>query len=192
MPFLSALHARAYQLAVGDPASQPYVTGVGGTAIIRYGSPPEETAWNQAGPRGDGSGFPAPFNGRDGRPKTYPGNSAGNGGISSIWRMPRWQRGSDASGDSSSFPCGARRDGLCREVPDVSALAAADSRATPGSTCAYRGSQHLPCYRATRGYDMATGRVRPGRPGWPPTSPARAGHDSAAPGRRTVFSRRPG
>ncbi len=242
LPFLASLHGRAYQLAVGDPASQPYVTGVGGTAIIRYGFPPTETAWNQTGPHGDGSGFRAPFDGRNGRPKGYPSNAASDGGISGLWRMPRWQRGFDTSGDSSGVPCGALRGGQCREVPDVSALAAADSRATPGyaiygtagvfrgrgwqsiggtslasplwaalvaladqqaprhrlgllspalyridradpgafndvtagdnnylsragspsnDTCTYRGTHHLPCYRATRGYDMATGLGSP-------------------------------
>jgi subtilase family serine protease len=242
LPFLAGLHRRAYQLAVGDPASQPYVTGVGGTAIIRYGFPPTEKAWNQTGPHGDGSGFRAPFDGRNGRPKGYPSNAASDGGISGLWRMPRWQRGFDTSGNGSGIPCGALRGGLCREVPDVSALAAADSLATPGyaiygtagvfngrgwqsiggtslasplwaallaladqqarghrlglvspalyridradpgafndvtagdnnylartgspsnDTCTYRGTQHLPCYRATRGYDMATGLGSP-------------------------------
>ena len=242
LPFLSGLHGRAYRLAVGDPASQPYVTAVGGTAITRYGFPPTEKAWNQTGPHGDGSGFRAPFDGRDGRPKGYPFNAASDGGISAIWRMPRWQRGFDTSGNSSGVPCGALRGGQCREVPDVSALAAADSLATPGyaiygtagvfngrgwqsiggtslasplwaalaaladqqapahrlgllspalyqidradpgafndvtagdndylaragspsnDTCTYRGTHHLPCYRATRGYDMATGLGSP-------------------------------
>ena len=132
LPFLKDLGSRAYQLAVGDPASQPYVTGVGGTAIVRYGTPPAETTWNQTGPTSDGTGFRAPFNGKHGRPPKYPGNLAGNGGISMIWRMPRWQRGFDTSGNSSGVPCGALRGGLCREVPDVSALAAGLSRVTPG------------------------------------------------------------
>jgi subtilase family serine protease len=124
--------SRAYGLAVGDPASQPYVTGVGGTAIVKYGMPPTETAWNQTGPRMNGTGFPAPFDGQDGRPAGYPGNMAGNGGISTFWRMPRWQHGFDTSGNSSGIPCGATRGGLCREVPDVSALAAGRANATPG------------------------------------------------------------
>ena len=132
LPFLQNLHGRAYRLAVGDPASQPYVTGVGGTAIVRYGVPPVQTAWNQTGRSGLGTGFRAPFNGRGGRPATYPGNLAGSGGISQVWRMPRWQRGFDASGNSSGLPCGAVLGGTCREVPDVSALAAGDARATPG------------------------------------------------------------
>ena len=132
LPFGKDLGSRAYRLAVGDPASQPYVTGVGGTAIVRYGTPPAETAWNQTGPAQSGTGFRAPFDGKHGHPPKYPGNLAGDGGISMIWRMPRWQRGFDTSGNSSGLPCGARRGGLCREVPDVSALAAGGSKVTPG------------------------------------------------------------
>ena len=132
LPFLKALGSRGYRLAVGDPASQPYVTGVGGTAIVRYGTPPTETAWNQTGPARNGIGFRAPFNGKHGRQAMYPGNMAGDGGLSMLWRMPRWQRGFDASGNSSGIPCGAIRGGHCREVPDVSALAAGDSDRAPG------------------------------------------------------------
>jgi subtilase family serine protease len=132
LPQLKQFGSRAYQLAVGDPASQPYVTGVGGTAIVKYGTPPTEIAWNQTGPRMDGAGFPAPFDGKHGHPAKYPGNVAGNGGISTFWRMPSWQRGFDTSGNSSGLPCDAGRGRLCREVPDVSALAAALSDAAPG------------------------------------------------------------
>jgi subtilase family serine protease len=131
LPLLSSANPRLYQLATSDPASQPYVTGVGGTAITRYGSPPVEAAWNQSGPGGDGSGFPAPFDGQDGRPSGYPGNLVGGGGISNIWAMPAWQRGFDTSGNSSGSPCHAPSGQDCREVPDVSALAAASST-TPG------------------------------------------------------------
>jgi kumamolisin len=58
-------------LMVDDPASQPYVTGVGGTSLTVnaqsgvYGS---ETVWN------DG-----------------PGQGAGGGGISTVWPIPSWQ-----------------------------------------------------------------------------------------------------
>jgi subtilase family serine protease len=131
LPMLAQLGGRAYQLAVGDPASQPFVTAVGGTAITSYGSPPVETTWNQAGSQ-PGTGFPAPFNGLNGRPKGYPGNRVGSGGISGLWPMPAWQRGFDTSGNSSGSPCGAPQGADCREVPDVSALAAAQLTATPG------------------------------------------------------------
>jgi kumamolisin len=58
-------------LVVDDPASQPYVVGVGGTSLTvnsgsgAYGS---ESVWN------DGLG-----------------NGAGGGGISSFWPIPSWQ-----------------------------------------------------------------------------------------------------
>lgn len=61
----------ATTLMVDDPASQPYVTGVGGTTLSVnsatgvYGS---ETVWN--------GGF---------------GNGAGGGGVSSYWPIPSWQ-----------------------------------------------------------------------------------------------------
>lgn len=94
------------QLAVDDPASQPYVTGVGGTSWTAYGTPPPETTWNEG-----------------------PGccSGAGGGGVSSLWKMPTYQ--ADAAGTgvinaySSGKPCGAATGSYCREVPDVSALA---------------------------------------------------------------------
>ena len=89
LPDVKEVPARvAYSLQVGNPASQPFVTAVGGTTITRYGSPPVQSAWNQTPA---GMGFPAPFNGRHGRPRTYPGNLAGSGGISRMWWMPSWQ-----------------------------------------------------------------------------------------------------
>lgn len=60
------------KLVVDDPASQPYVTGVGGTRLTvnassgAYGS---ESVWN------DGLG-----------------NGAGGGGISGVWPIPSWQQ----------------------------------------------------------------------------------------------------
>lgn len=89
-------------LAVDDPASQVYVTGVGGTQLEAFGPPPTEVAWN-AGPAG----------------------GAGGGGISSVHAMPSYQSNAPArlhvvNRFSSGAPCGAR-SGYCREVPDVSA-----------------------------------------------------------------------
>ena len=228
-----------YSLQVDNPGSQPFVTAVGGTSITRYGSPPVQSAWNQT-PRGHG--FPAPFNGRHGHPRTSPGNIVGGGGISHLWWMPPWQIGFDRSGNSGGAPCHAPRGRDCREVPDVSALAAigttgvrgyviygttggfsikgwqtigGTSLATPlwaaltaladqqlatrrlgllspslyridradpraftdvvtgnndylsrngrysHHTCRYDGKRRQPCYRATRGYDMATGLGTP-------------------------------
>jgi subtilase family serine protease len=90
-------------IAVDDAASQPWVTGVGGTALTALGSPPIERVWN------DGA------------------NDAGGGGISSVWAMPNWQKGLGINGQSSATPCASGLIGDptagpdCREVPDVSA-----------------------------------------------------------------------
>lgn len=94
-------------LQVGVPASDPYVTSVGGTTLSlnadnTYKS---EMGWsdildNLHGEMGSGSG----------------------GGISSYWPMPFWQRGPGVINTySSSKPCGAGK--YCRQVPDVAANA---------------------------------------------------------------------
>jgi hypothetical protein len=90
---------------VDDPASQPFVTGVGGTRIIAPGPRPSETVWN------DG-----------------PTIGAGGGGVSSFWKMPAYQSNEPSSlhvigRGSSGSPC-RFSSGYCREVPDISADAA--------------------------------------------------------------------
>jgi kumamolisin len=79
------------QPAVDDPASQPYVTGVGGTTLHlnfdnTYNS---EQVWNDRAIN----------------------NGASGGGISQVWSMPSWQQ---APGVANAFTNGFR------EVPDVS------------------------------------------------------------------------
>jgi subtilase family serine protease len=99
------------QLAVDDPASQPFVTGVGGTSLNSLGPRPGETVWNAGG-----SFVAATLTAASG---------AGGGGVSGLWRMPAYQTGAASSlhvigaGSSSSF-CGGG-SALCRQVPDVSA-----------------------------------------------------------------------
>ena len=85
----------ASALAVDDPASQPYVTGVGGTKLTvdaTTGAYVGETVWN---------GFSN-------------GGGAGGGGLSAYWSMPDYQTG---PGVSNAFSTGKR------QVPDVSANA---------------------------------------------------------------------
>jgi subtilase family serine protease len=92
---------------VDDPASQPYVIGVGGTSIGAN----SETSWNDA-------------------------SGAGGGGVSSQWCMPSYQAQSSTPGKSTipglvnadSVPAPAALQGpgcppgsYMREVPDVSA-----------------------------------------------------------------------
>ncbi|HLH62189.1 MAG TPA: S53 family peptidase [Ktedonobacteraceae bacterium] len=78
------------QLAVDDPASQPYVTGVGGTTLrINFDNTIQsEQVWNDRAIK----------------------NGASGGGISQVWPMPSWQQGPGVAN--------AYTDGY-REVPDV-------------------------------------------------------------------------
>jgi subtilase family serine protease len=91
-------------LQVDDPASQPFVTGVGGTSLTTNaaGARASETVWN------DGTDV-----------------GASGGGVSSFWPMPSYQSGAPGflhvvNGNSSGSQCNAS-SGDCREVPDVSA-----------------------------------------------------------------------
>lgn len=59
-------------LAVDDPASQPYVTGVGGLTVSNI-SPLSQTVWNDI--------------------CTAPGCGSGGGGVSTLWSRPSWQVG---------------------------------------------------------------------------------------------------
>jgi Pro-kumamolisin, activation domain/Putative Ig domain len=93
--------------AVDDPASQPYVTGTGGTSLPGTGETPDpadQTVWNDS--------------------QIQDGGASG-GGISNHWPMPAWQSGAAGSldvvaPDSSGAPCRAASGDYCREVPDVS------------------------------------------------------------------------
>ncbi|MGI4790670.1 MAG: protease pro-enzyme activation domain-containing protein [Janthinobacterium lividum] len=81
-------------LSVDDPASQPYVVGVGGTSLTTNGAGgayKSETTWNGGSVS----------------------NGAGGGGISTVWTIPSYQSGvvgSSASKGSTTH----------RNVPDVS------------------------------------------------------------------------
>jgi subtilase family serine protease len=97
------------QLAVDDPSSQPYVTGVGGTSMRTPGPRPTESVWNS------GASVATP-NEQAG---------AGGGGISNFWSMPPAQLGAAPSLNvrsplAAGTACG-NPGGYCREVPDVSA-----------------------------------------------------------------------
>jgi hypothetical protein len=85
---------------VDDPASQQYVTGVGGTSLNAVGPPPAESVWNSTWNSGAASG-------------------AGGGGVSSFWGVPSYQSGFAAP--QTAVTCIVPRGTACREVPDVSA-----------------------------------------------------------------------
>lgn len=87
------------QLSVDDPASDPYVTAVGGTSWTSSAPRAGERTWNE------------------------PSEGSSGGGVSSLWPMPSWQQGRGViTRYSSGAPCDAPA-GDCRETPDVSALA---------------------------------------------------------------------
>jgi len=83
-------------LAVDNPADEPYATGVGGTTL--HTGPFNETVWG-----GHGAG-----------------NGGGGGGVSILFRKPSWQKGSGVirAGLSSKTACGGKTM-YCREVPDI-------------------------------------------------------------------------
>ena len=86
-------------LAVSDPASQPYVTAVGGTSLTALGPAPTETTWND---------------------QLHFAEGAGGGGISKTFSMPAYQQPLGTVTGSTGTPCG-NSSGDCREIPDVSA-----------------------------------------------------------------------
>jgi subtilase family serine protease len=110
-PISTASDSTATTAAVDDPASQPFVTGVGGTSLNALGdqptTAPAEVVWNNGetlAAAGEGGG--------------------GGGGVSALWQMPGWQRGAATAlnviNSESSRACHPLV-GDCREVPDVSA-----------------------------------------------------------------------
>ncbi|MFJ4680892.1 protease pro-enzyme activation domain-containing protein [Kitasatospora sp. NPDC088783] len=87
-------------LAVSFPASQPYLTAVGGTSVSDPYNTPTESVWNT------------------------PGGGAGGGGVSAVWSVDGatgYQSG--FSGQGYANLCNAAAGRACRQVPDVSALA---------------------------------------------------------------------
>ncbi len=92
-------------LAVDDPASQPDVTGTGGTTVSD-GTLASERVWNDCG---SGNLTCATF-----------GGGAGGGGVSNNWPLLAPQRA--AGIHTSGTGCGAGAAG-CRAVPDVAASA---------------------------------------------------------------------
>jgi hypothetical protein len=91
-------------LNAGDPAAQPFVTGVGGTSLYlsSQGAYSTEIVWNNL-PQGNNTG------------------GASGGGISQFWTAPSWQNAPGVTNPlSSGTPCNAPAGTICRESPDVS------------------------------------------------------------------------
>ncbi len=113
-------------IGVDDPASQPYVTGVGGTSLPAAGDPSSQTVWNDGTPR-----EPA----------------AGGGGVSALWAQPSWQIGHVVSQSSQACQSGT----VCREVPDV----AADADPRTGYAIFYTDPQYGGAWYAFGGTSAA-------------------------------------
>jgi streptogramin lyase len=136
-------------LHVTDPASQPFVTAVGGTC---FGNPHGESAHDGLCDQGRYSTTPL------GRPPLTPPHELAwgqsGGGVSELWRMPSYQKGPGVIEPrySSGAPCG-RSAGYCREIPDVSA------DAETGYAMVVNGPldcQHVsPCWNPVTGTSLA-------------------------------------
>ncbi|GHO87952.1 S53 family peptidase [Dictyobacter formicarum] len=98
--------ATASQPAVSDPASQPFVTGVGATALIFDASHSTHDGLQTAG-----------------RPDPASTELLTTGGISQLWAMPAWQHIQGIPDQAASqLPQVCPRtstEHYCREVPDV-------------------------------------------------------------------------
>ncbi len=66
-------------LSVDDPASQPFVVGVGGNTMLAATNPPLQAVWNN-GPAGGGGG----------------------GGLSTVWSQPAWQSSLSLQGNQGN------------------------------------------------------------------------------------------
>ncbi|HEY2654643.1 MAG TPA: S53 family peptidase, partial [Solirubrobacteraceae bacterium] len=117
-------------IAVDDPASQPFVTGVGGTTMTAIGPPPTETVWDGAL--------------TDKGPLAY-GIGAGGGGVSTLWAMPSYQLSAPPTLnviEPAAQPQCHLAGGYCREVPDVSA----DADPATGYLIYFNGSGSMKRY----------------------------------------------
>jgi subtilase family serine protease len=102
-------------VSIQDPASQPTVTGVGGTSLYS-GTSQSPSQWNGSNALTEGIWNSSQVvNGAVDQ-------AASSGGVSSLWAMPSYQQSAAALGTVNGYSgtggCGAA---LCRELPDVSA-----------------------------------------------------------------------
>jgi subtilase family serine protease len=147
------------QANVMDPASQTWVTSVGGTSLEGDNPgtnpnpgtpvPGDETVWNVGNLCSDQG--PAADNDQQGGLFWCANTGAGGGGSSQFWGRPFYQKGPGVNSATTEFGNGSTACSLaavgtpCREVPDVSANAdevtpytefCTGSAATPNSECA--------------------------------------------------------
>jgi subtilase family serine protease len=151
-----------------DPASQPWVTSVGGTSLESdnpgtnptpsYPATGTETVWNVDNLCRDQAA--AADNDQQGGFFWCANTGAGGGGSSQFWGRPFYQQGPGVNNPNTTHANGSTNCALaskgtpCREVPDISANAdpytgyaeyCTGSASTPGSYCAtFSGSEPVP------------------------------------------------
>jgi kumamolisin len=170
---------------VGDPSSQPWVTGVGGTSFEgdnpgtnpNPGTPAKntETVWNVDNLCSDQAA--AADNDEEGGYFWCAETGAGSGGSSQYWGRPFYQRGPGVTSATTTYSgetvangetaCTLAKAGTpCREVPDISANAdpytgyseyCTGSASTPYSDCAtFSGSQPAPGWFGIGGTSLSS------------------------------------
>jgi subtilase family serine protease len=151
-----------------DPASQPWVTSVGGTSLESdnpgtnpypsYPASGTETVWNVDNLCSDQA--PAASNDNQGGYFWCAATGATGGGSSQFWGRPFYQRGPGVNNPNTTHANGSTNCSLastgtpCREVPDISADAdpytgyaeyCTGSASTPQSYCAtFSGGEPVP------------------------------------------------
>jgi subtilase family serine protease len=108
-------------IAVDDPASQPYVTGVGGTS---FGSFDPGKNLHPTYPQGVESVWNDLDYCNSSNPTDCEQFGAGGGGVSRFWGRPSYQKGAgvnNAYSQKGPYCSQATKGQYCREVPDVSA-----------------------------------------------------------------------
>jgi kumamolisin len=158
-----------------DPASQPWVTSVGGTSLENFnpGANPspsyptgQETVWNVDGlcnssaDEGNVSGF-----------FWCALTGAGGGGNSQYWGRPFYQTGPGVTSSFTQYGNGTTECALaavgtpCREDPDVSANAdevtpyaeyCTANASTPNSECGFSASQNVPGWFGIGGTSLSS------------------------------------
>ena len=156
----SAACAGNTQLAVNDPASNPLVTAVGGTASDTVTG--TQYVWNSA----QASTSSCLGNSSNTFINCVPG--ASGGGLSQVWAQPTYQP-ADASlqtGCSSAEltepPVSGTGSSGCREVPDVSALAGDPY----WELCTSTGSSGICAFTNSGEYFVALGGTSLAAPSW--------------------------
>jgi subtilase family serine protease len=159
-----------------DPASQPWVTGVGGTSMESYNPgtsaspsyPPAgtESVWNVDGlcnTSADEGNFPGFF--------WCAATGAGGGGSSQYWGRPFYQAGPGVNNPNTTYANGTTQCALatagtpCREVPDISANAdeftpyveyCTDNANTPFGECGAFSSTNAPGWFGIGGTSLSS------------------------------------